>query len=113
MYMQASHTINLSEAISKQPTGIELVFSRYDYSTSTVLDDDFSHHFVSKKSVAMHINKGHSFIMSDAFFRNVGAKYLIITDTVISGYASNVEVSTASGITFDNKKWVLRYVLGV
>lgn len=111
MYMQASHTITLSEAISKQPTGIELVFSRYE--SGAALDDDFSHHFVSKKSVAMHNNKGHSFIMSDAFFRNVGAKYLIITDTVISGFASNVEVSTASGITFDNKKWVLRYVIGV
>lgn len=112
-YMQASHTIKLNEAISKQPTGIVLVFSRYDTDNSAELDDDFSSHFVSKKLIADKLGKGHSFFMSDAFFRNVGAKYLTINDTQISGHAANVEITTSSGITFNNKKWVLRYVLGV
>jgi hypothetical protein len=111
MYMQASHTITLSEAVSKQPTGIELVFSRYE--NGTVFDYDFSHHFVSKKSVAMHNDTGHSFVMSDANFKYIGAKYLIITDTVISGDVANTASATASGITFNNKNWVLRYVIGV
>lgn len=112
-YMQASHTIALKEAISKQPTGIVLVFSRYDTENGAILDDDFSSHFVSKNLIADMLGKGHSFFMSDAFFRNVGAKYLTINDTQISGHAANVEITTSSGITFNNKKWVLRYVLGV
>lgn len=112
-YMQATQTITLSEAISKQPTGIELVFSRYDYTNSTVIDDDFSHHFVSKKSITTHLDKGHAFIMSDAFFRYIGAKYLKINDTTIAGFASNTDAATANGISFNNKNWILRYVIGV
>lgn len=111
-YMNDSQTITLSKAISKQASGIILVFSYYD--SGAAKDHSFNTHFVSKKQVELFPNCGHTFMMGiNAGFSSIGAKYLYFTDTTISGHSGNTTSGTNSGITFDNSKYVLRYVIGV
>lgn len=112
-YMQASHTIQLAEAVSKQRTGIVLVFSYF--SDNAAQDFNFNQFFISKKFVASQVGKGSTFIMSTATpFDVMCSKYLYINDTQILGHDNNIKTGTgASGITFNNKGFVLRYVIGV
>ena len=73
-YMTASHTAQLSEPISKQPTGIVLVFSRY--SDGTVRDYHFQTAFIPKSQVEKHPGTGHVFMLtSDGEFGLFAAKY--------------------------------------
>ena len=111
-YMQESHVIALSEPVSAQMTGIVLIFSRY--SSNVAQDYNWNHFFVPKFFVATQPGKGSFFMMStDGSFGVVGSKYLYIDDTTIKGHANNVLAGTGSGITYDNKGFVLRYVIGV
>ena len=51
---------------------------------------------------------------SSAIFGVMGAKYLYLHDTEITGNADNNKSGTAfSGITYNNAGYVLRYVIGV
>ena len=111
-YMQESHVIALSEPVSKQMSGIVLIFSRY--SSNTAQDYNWNHFFVPKAFVAAHTGRGSFFLMStDGLFTIIGSKYLYIDDTAIRGHANNVLAGTGSGITYDNKSFVLRYVIGI
>lgn len=112
-YMQGSHTITLSEAISEQKNGIVLVFSGYE--NGSAQDYWFNEFFVSKTFVTQHPGKGHNFLLSrGAAFGTMGAKYLYISDTKIAGNDGNIGSGTgASGIVYDNSLFVLRYVIGV
>lgn len=111
-YMNASQTITLKQAISEQVSGIVLVFSYYD--SGAVQDYSFNTHFVSKKQIDLFPSCGHTFFMGiNAGFSSIGAKYLYFTDTSITGHSGNTSSGTNSGITFDNSKYVLRYVIGV
>ena len=111
-YMQASHEITLSEAVSKQANGIVLVFSYY--SDGVVQDYNFNHFFVSKKFISLFDGKGSQFLLSsDGTFRAMASKYLYISDTTIKGNDNNTLSGTTNGITFDNKKFLLRYVIGI
>jgi len=40
-------------------------------------------------------------------------KYLYISDTQIKGHDDNVKAGSSSGVSYDNGKYVLRYVIGV
>lgn len=112
-FMTSEQTITLSEAISKQHSGIVLVFSRY--SNDTVRNYHFSHFFVHKKFVELHPGVGSVFIMSTSdVFDVVASKYLYFYDNRIVGNDLNVESGTGnSGIIYDNDGFVLRYVIGV
>ena len=111
-YMNGTQTAPLNEGISKQANGIILVFSYF--SDGAAQNHSFTTHFVPKKDVELFPGCGHTYLMAiNSGFSSVGAKYLTFTDTVISGHASNVSSGTNSGITFDNSKYVLRYVIGV
>lgn len=113
-YMTSSQTITLSEAVSKQATGIVLVFSRYDPKTSLTVNYDWTCFFVPKiEALASATGRGHSFPLRDALCAFPGGKYLVITDTQIKGDVANDKSGTANGITYDNKNWVLREVYGV
>lgn len=113
LWMKASHTVTLSEAISKQKNGIVLVFSRY--SDSTVRNYNFNSFYISKYEVAAHDGVGHTFIMSsDSIFELVSAKYLYLYDGKIVGHDYNANTGTsASNIVYTNDQFVLRYVIGV
>ena len=112
--MNASQTATLSEPISKQPNGIVLLFSRYDDGTK---DDNFNTFFISKKEVALKAGCGHTFTMFRSAtnpFKEACVKYLYINDTNIVGHDYNSYAGTGEcGITYNNKAFVLRSVIGV
>lgn len=111
-YMTAGHTAELSEPVSQQDNGIVLVFSTYQ--DGAPIDANFNHFFVPKKFVEILGGYGTAFQMNTVNFSTVGAKYLYIHDTYITGNENNNLSGTAtSGITFNNAMYVLRYVLGV
>lgn len=111
-YMNASQTATLTEPVSKQPRGIVLVFS--EYANGEAQDYSFISRFVPKKVVSTHSGKGHSFNMFSSKFAYCATKYLYISDSTITGNDANTETGTAAtGIKYTNKKFVLRYVIGV
>lgn len=112
-FMNASQTITLSKKVSEQLHGIILVFSRY--SNSTAQNYHFNSFFVPKELVALQEGNGHSFIMTTGNnFDVIARKYLYIYDDKIGGNDTNTATGTgASGITYANNGFVLRYVIGV
>lgn len=110
-YMQASQTINLTEPISQQMSGIALVFSAY--ADGAAQSYDWHTFFVPKAFVAMRDGTGHCFNMMSQAYGDVASKYLYISDESIAGHANNVNTGTQNGITYNNKAYVLRYVIGV
>lgn len=113
-HMDGSQSIQLSESISSQISGIILVFSGYDTDASQAKDASINTFFVSKKQVELFPSVGHTFILGiDAGFSGMAAKYLYFTDTTISGHSDNTGSGTNSGITYNNSNYVLRYVIGV
>ena len=112
MYMTAGHTATLSELVSEQPTGIELVFS--EYYDGEAKNQTWNHVFISKTSVALHPGGGRTIQLSNSRFNFAGTKYLYIHDDRIVGHDSNNLTGTGdSGIVYTNNRFVLRYVIGV
>lgn len=112
MYMTSGHTIALSENVSAQPSGISLVFS--EYVDGEVKNTTFTSFFVSKKVVSSHGGCGHCFQMCTSNLAYFATKYLYISDAKIVGHDNNGLTGTGSnGITYNNKRFVLRYVIGV
>ncbi len=111
--MTASHTITLSEAVSKQPTGIVLVFSYFE--NGAAQNNSFNYIFVPKAHVALHNASGVICQLSGANpFHWVASKYVYVSDLTIKGNDYNNTTGTAaSGITYHNEAYVLRYVVGV
>lgn len=111
-YGGGGQTADLSEAVSAQPTGIMLVFSRY--TSGTAHNYNFNHCFVSKEFVRLHEGAGSQFFLTtDGLFNAVASKYFYISDNFISGNNNNIATGSASGITYVNNQFVLRYVIGV
>ena len=111
-YVNENQTVTLSEKVSKQPSGISLVFS--EYYDGEAKNQTFISFFISKKLVATHAGKGHSFILCTSNFGYTGTKYLYISDDKITGHANNALTGTAgTGIKYTNNRFVLRYVIGV
>lgn len=96
MWMSSSQTASLSEAISAQPHGVILVWSRYSGGS---VNYEWSYTFVPKYHVIAHAGTGMYCYVGEIY-----AKYLYIYDTKIVGYGDQ-----GSG----NGSYVLRYVIGV
>ena len=109
--MTSGHIIAFSEPASKQPSGIVLVFS--EYYDAEVKNQSFASFFVPKQLIASHSGSGHNFIMSTSNVAYIATKYLYIRDDGITGHNNNNLTLTASGVTLNNNRFVLRYVLGV
>lgn len=113
-YMTEGQTANLSEAVSAQTSGIVLVFSRYDIANSSPMNEHFNYHFVPKIMVELHNDKGSVFNMATSNETYAASKYLYISDTQIRGHTNNGELGTgATGVNYNNNRFVLRYVIGV
>lgn len=113
-YMSSSHTITLNDNVSNQISGIVLVFSRYDIDGGAALNEHFSYHFVPKQMIALQEGKGSIFNMSTSNESFSASKYLYIYDNKIEGHANNVATGTgATGVKYENNRFVLRYVIGV
>lgn len=110
-YMTAGHSATLSEPVSKQPSGIVLVFSAYE--DGEAKDNHFVCHFIPKALISTHSSVGHLCPLSTADFSFVGGKMVYINNTNVTGHDQNSLTGTKNGITFDNKHWVMRYVIGV
>ena len=112
-YMNASQTVTLSEAISAQTNGIVLVWSAY--SDNKVQDFNFAFTFIPKRFVALKPGCGVDTPLLRADMSTAcGCKYLYINDTTIKGHDNNRNSGTGkNGITYNNDKYVLRYVIGV
>jgi hypothetical protein len=115
VYMQDGQEISLNEAISKQPSGIVLVFSRYTPGAENPINNhNFSYHFVPKIMLNYLYSGGSTFNMSTNAQELFASKYLYFTDTSIKGHANNTASGTgANGIKYSNNMFVLRYVIGV
>jgi hypothetical protein len=110
-YMTADHTCDLSEPISKQVSGIVLVFSAYEDGASQ--NHHFESCFIPKYLVGAMPGSGHNCKLCTSDFSYIGTKYLYISDTKIVGHANNSKTGTNNGVTYANNHWVLRYVIGV
>lgn len=111
-YMTAGHTATLSEAITAQGHGIVLVFSQID--DGSAQDYGFHEFFVPKKEIELKGGFGHTYALNTNCHGYMATKYLYISNTQITGHANNnISGTSGSGVTYDNSKWVLRYVLGV
>lgn len=111
-YMTAGHTVNLSELVSKQQSGIVLVFSEYvDGSSSNA---SFHCRYVPKMLVAKHNGKAQCIQLSTSNLAFFATKYLYISNDKIVGHDNNNLTGTGDcGITYTNNRFVLRYVIGV
>lgn len=111
-YMTSGHTAELSEKISAQPTGVNLVFS--EYYDGEAKNQTFISCFVSKKLVSAHGGCGHCFMLCNSTLNYFATKYLYISDDKIVGHDNNKATGTGNtGITYTNNRFVLRYVIGV
>lgn len=111
-YMTAGQTAELDEAISSQPNGVVLIFSRY--SNGAAENANFNCFFVPKQLVSAHGGAGSCFQMATVNFSVCAAKYLYISDAKITGNDLNSAAGTGtSGIKYENNAYVLRYVIGV
>lgn len=110
-YMSGTQSIDLSATpISAQPNGITLVFVHYNngevYNTAV---QEISLH---KRSVALQSGGSRIFPLFSIGMDLFAVKTLYITDTKIEGHANNDTAITGSnGVTYQNNKFVLRYVL--
>lgn len=112
-YMNETQTISLPQKVSEQPNGIMLVFS--EYADGEAKNYMFHHFFIEKYTVSAHSGVGRCFFMGNGKLNVVAMKYLYIYDEKIVGHEANNDDATtgASGITYTNNRFVLRYVIGV
>ena len=109
--MLDNEAITLSEQVKHQAIGIVLVFSAY--ADGAGQNYDFQDIFVSKFSVAQHSLNVRSFLLGSVGFWQVGCKALSISNGQIFGDYRNDDAGTQNGITYNNKGYCLRYVIGV
>ena len=108
--MKATDTITLSEAISAQPNGVILVFSKS--SGSAAEDTAFSYHFVPKWHGINKSGKYTNFVIN--YGANLYRRLLYIFDTQIVGEDNNGASSyTLHGKAIDQSTLLLREVIGV
>lgn len=111
-YMFGGQSIQLSEPISRQKHGIIVVFSGYDVAASKPKNSEFTTFFIPKTHVENYSGYGVNFNLCGMWGN--GIKYLYITDDHINGNEYNDDMNmTVDGITYNNKNFVLRYVVGI
>lgn len=107
-------TITLDYPISSMPTGVVLVFSLY---RDGKVEDASIHSFFKSKTEIKYLlpDAKHTFMMGiNSNLSVFGSKYVIMSDSELRGFSGNTSTGTAAcGITFDNTKFILRYVIGV
>ncbi len=109
-YMTGEHIITLSESLSKQPSGIVLVWS--DYTPGTITYDNIQYQFVPK-----FIPNGSYPIkfLANMYspLNHVFKKLNIYNDRIVGDNSNISNGTTSTGIKYDNHLKVLINVLGV
>ena len=101
-YMSAGQTVNLSQTISSQKTGIVLIFGAY--SNGTAQHYNHTCYFIPKTFINYWEGDGVMIPMGGSEGVS-GSKYVYVSDNKITGNEQNE--------TANNKKWVLTDVIGV
>ena len=110
----AVQAITLNDKISAQPNGVVFMWSWYDTDKGDAKDYNWHYHFVPKRHLVHHAGEGVNFQLALSGHGTVSGKYLYIRDTEIIGSEANNKSGTgASGIKYNNSKFVLRGVIGV
>ena len=111
IWMRADQTAALSAPISQQPHGIIVIFALYDPTTGGVTNVMTNPYFVPKTA----INYDYVFTMFWESGWKAGVKRVSVQDTQIVGNAQNdaATFKANSGITLDERWFVLRRVYGV
>lgn len=111
IWMRADQTAALSAPISQQPHGIIVIFALYDPTTDRVTSVMTNPYFVPKTA----INYDYVFTMFWESGWKAGVKRVSVQDTQIVGNAQNdaATFKASSGITLDERWFVLRRVYGV
>ena len=111
IWMRADQTATLSAPISQQPHGIIVIFALYDPTTDGVTNVMTNPYFVPKTA----INYDYVFTMFWESGWKAGVKRVSVQDTQIVGNAQNdaATFKASSGITLDERWFVLRRVYGV
>ncbi len=115
MFMTSAQVVDLSGTpLSAQPNGIVLVFTYFPgtKAENTAVQEFYIH----KQSVALDAEETYTasrvFPLFSIGMNLFAVKTLYITDTYIGGHANNGTTITGSnGISYQNDKFVLRYVL--
>ena len=112
-YMAGSQTINLSQKVSEQKTGIVLVWQAYSDGAPQPWDYNFT--FIPKWQVITNSSRGVVCFLATSQAGKIGTKYVYLFDDKIKGHNENSTGATKgnSGITTTNNHWVLTYVIGV
>lgn len=110
-FMNEGQTYNFSDSVSNQTNGIVLVWSAYY--DSAPADWNWNFTYVPKYWVANHNNNGVTCVLFGPKFADAGCKYVYVNNNSIRGTANNEGSGTSSGISYNNSKYVLRYVIGI
>ena len=111
-YMIEEQTITLAKSVTAQKSGIVLVFSS-NSGNEAAINDDFQTCFIPKCMAENGSTTWHNIPLSTSDFQHFGAKYIGVSDGYIYGNDVNISVGTQNSISYDNSRWVLRYVIGV
>lgn len=116
-YMNGGQSVGLSDTIWNQAHGIVLVFSAYNPSSGQTYQFDWHTYFVPK-SFYTDRESAEGYVLITTFLTNptltnVGTKHIRVYNNKITGDDRNTQSGSASGISYRNNEWVLRYVYGV
>lgn len=113
-FMNANHTINLSQKVSEQKTGIILIWQAYANNEPKYYD--FNYTFIPKQHILIHEGAGVTCWLGNSTGNTIATKYIYVYDDKLVGNSVNETGTTTrsgSGIITNSKNWVLTYVLGV
>ena len=112
-FMSGGDTINLSQKVSEQKTGIVLVWQAYSDGAPQPWDYNFT--FIPKWQAITNSSRGVVCYLSTSQAGKIGTKYVYLFDDKIKGHNENSTGAKKgnSGITTTNNHWVLTNVIGV
>lgn len=108
-YMRDIHTITLSKNVSDTKHGIVLVWSDYNGSAS---DSNFFTYYIPKEMVALHNGAGY-FMSMGGTEGIIAYKYVYVGNKSITGHANNSGTHSQGGLSYNNSRAVLRYVIEI
>ena len=111
-YMGSGQTANLSQSITSQKNGIVLCWSAYANGQAQNYNWNFI--FIPKQFITTAgEGNGVSSFLTGSTLESISYKYVYVGDSTITGHEFNDDAGAKSGITYNNRLYVLRYVIGV
>ena len=117
IYMSANQTATLNESILEQDKGIYLMWYGFNPDTMALINAIVCTQFIPKDMV----EAGTTNYMVPMYYMNFarfGMKQVYVNvaadgTTTITGTNNNIASGTASGLSYDNTRFALKYIIGV